>query len=213
MTPIADMVRQMLEKGVAAEAIVIAVQGAELAAMSAPRPQTSADESADRRREKDRLRKQAARGNPQKSADICGNPQTESLSKTLIITKSPSVERGASKAVSADKRGQRLPEGWQPRASDWAEAQRILGFRAAAELLNFRDYWIAKPGHHGVKTDWDATWRRWARKAVEYGNGKTTDNPRAGSLIGSIHRELAALQSEEDSDPQMPGGDLFGVSR
>lgn len=28
----------------------------------------------------------------------------------------------------------------------------------------FRDYWIAKPGQSGVKTDWEATWRNWVRR-------------------------------------------------
>jgi hypothetical protein len=33
------------------------------------------------------------------------------------------------------------------------------------EALVFRDYWLAVPGPKGKKTDWEATWRNWIRRA------------------------------------------------
>lgn len=54
-------------------------------------------------------------------------------------------------------KGCRLPSDWQPREHQ----DQIL------ELDKFRDYWVAQPGQKGVKTDWDATWRNWIRRAAE----------------------------------------------
>ena len=34
-----------------------------------------------------------------------------------------------------------------------------------ATFLEFKDYWIAKAGKDGCKTDWEATWRNWVRRA------------------------------------------------
>jgi hypothetical protein len=40
------------------------------------------------------------------------------------------------------------------------------------EIEKFRDYWNALPGARGRKSDWNATFRNWLRKAAEYrGNG------------------------------------------
>lgn len=36
---------------------------------------------------------------------------------------------------------------------------------AQATFLEFKDYWIAKAGKDGCKTDWEATWRNWVRRA------------------------------------------------
>lgn len=36
------------------------------------------------------------------------------------------------------------------------------------EYEKFCDYWKAKPGKAGIKLDWNATWRNWWRKALEY---------------------------------------------
>ncbi len=51
-----------------------------------------------------------------------------------------------------------LPDRWR----QWAEEVRPdLDVEATAE--SFRDYWVAKPGKDGRKSDWQATWRNWVR--------------------------------------------------
>ena len=51
-----------------------------------------------------------------------------------------------------------LPDDWRA----WAEAQRPdLDVLLVADA--FRDFWIAKPGKDGRKSDWQATWRNWVR--------------------------------------------------
>ena len=195
------MVRKLFEKGADHDAILIAIEAAEhamLAGMSASRPQMSADESADRRREKDRIRKRLARGNPQISAECPQTSADASLSKKEILTESPSLERGAKQRVSGGQRGQRLPDGWRPTTPDWRTAADHLGdHRARVELEKFRDHWKQQPGQRGVKLDWNAAWRNWTRRAGDYGghNGKT---PNGGGSILAAFDEVIAGTSQPD---------------
>lgn len=61
-------------------------------------------------------------------------------------------------------RGTALPKDWELPGDwrTWAE-----GARPDVDVLtvadSFRDYWVAKPGKDGRKTDWLATWRNWVR--------------------------------------------------
>ena len=51
-----------------------------------------------------------------------------------------------------------LPDDWKT----WAEGERPdLDVTTVAD--SFRDYWVAKPGKDGRKSDWKATWRNWVR--------------------------------------------------
>lgn len=86
----------------------------------------------------------------------------------------PSPSESTKPAVSVRTRGSRLSEAWEPGESGgaFAEQQGLRNGRAAAELAKFRDYWCSQPGQRGVKTDWQATWRNWVRKATEGQPGK-----------------------------------------
>lgn len=62
--------------------------------------------------------------------------------------------------------GSRLPADWHPSPDElrWArDARPDLDMRL--EVESFRDYWTAKPGKDGRKSDWSATWRNWVRRA------------------------------------------------
>jgi len=175
VTPIAAMVKAMLEKGVAHDAIVIAVEGAEqvlINSASAEIRGQSVDVQAEKRREKDRIRKQLARGIPQKSADVRRNPQMSENASLSKESKKEEIreERGR---MRANVRGQRLPEDWAPSLPDTAIADEMLGGpeRRNAELEKFRDHWKQQPGGKGVKLDWNAAWRNWIRRAAEYRGG------------------------------------------
>jgi hypothetical protein len=199
-TPIADMVRRMLEKGVAHEAIIMAIEGAELARVSADvhrtKPDTNADTAADRRRAYDRERKRNVRGSPLAST---GHPR---MSANSPLSQEEREEKKES------KRGTRLPDKWTPPVADWVLARDLIGdTRTRAELAKFTDHWKQQPGQRGVKLDWSATWRNWIRRAAEYGNGKTSPN-RPGSLVGSIQRELADLEREDETDPPVYPGHI-----
>lgn len=61
--------------------------------------------------------------------------------------------------------GSHLPEDWVPSDEDvdFCKTERPdLDPEKVAE--EFRDYWIAKPGKDGRKSNWSATWRNWVRR-------------------------------------------------
>lgn len=75
---------------------------------------------------------------------------------------SPSPMEGR---ASRSDRGSHLPKDWQPSGEEisFCHAERPdLNPRRVAD--EFRDYWTAKPGKDGRKTDWPATWRNWVRR-------------------------------------------------
>lgn len=65
-------------------------------------------------------------------------------------------------------RGTRLPDGWQPdqALADWTRTNAPAAANAL-EVDRFRDYWQSLSGQRGVRADWAATWRNWARRCQE----------------------------------------------
>jgi uncharacterized protein YdaU (DUF1376 family) len=73
------------------------------------------------------------------------------------------------KTLKADaSRGSRLPTDWMlPRLwGEWAiEERKDLTAEDVRKIAaSFKDHWISQPSRHGVKADWEATWRNWIRK-------------------------------------------------
>jgi hypothetical protein len=96
------------------------------------------------------------------------------------------------------QRGSRLPADWIPSAEhvSWAKEKRP-DLNVDDESDGFRDYWTAKPGQGGVKTNWDATWRNWIRKA----NVNISKNlPRAGPQRPSTHSGFESLDYSKGMD-------------
>jgi hypothetical protein len=125
----------------------------------------SADETAERRRAKDRDRKRLLRGNPQTSADI----PRKSADTPLTLSSSPqeqiSIKEG--KKVRARKRAaSELSADWQPSESH---------FTAAASLNISRDgvlnkaedmrLWAKSTG--AMKVDWEATFHGFLRRDAQ----------------------------------------------
>ncbi len=82
----------------------------------------------------------------------------------LIIHEQESVPKKA-KLVKTD-RGCRLPADFEPDC-DFALAEGLPPERVKVEIAKFRDFWNARAGKDARKTDWQATWRNWVRKAIE----------------------------------------------
>lgn len=59
-------------------------------------------------------------------------------------------------------------------------------------FLDFRDYWIAKPGKDGRKADWQATWRGWVRRQGQF------DKPQAKPPESLYERNLRAVGIEPE---------------
>jgi len=119
----------------------------------------------------------------------------------------PSVVRSPQKS-----RGEFLPQDWKPCIEGQRMATAAMGGRDAAleQLEQFRDYWFAKSGADGRKRDWDAAWRNWIRKAVEYGkrNGPRTRQQKPPTGHAAL---IAATRSRLGPSPDGGGGEA-GIS-
>ena len=82
-------------------------------------------------------------------------------------TSKPSTAKKPSPRARSS-RGTRLPDGWQPdqALADWTRANAPAAANAV-EVDRFRDYWQSLSGQRGVRADWAATWRNWARRCQE----------------------------------------------
>ena len=101
------------------------------------------------------------------------------------------------KPAKSDRRGRRLPDGWAP-ARTAATLDLETGHDPAwleRELDRFRDHWAAQAGAKGRKSDWDATWRNWLRRADDYAPSR----PRGGAREGPDWDRLMARAVAADT--------------
>lgn len=92
---------------------------------------------------------------------VAADAAPATASANTVEAKKPSPRARAS-------RGTRLPDGWQPdqALADWTRANAPAAANAV-EVDRFRDYWQSLSGQRGVRADWAATWRNWARRCQE----------------------------------------------
>lgn len=104
-------------------------------------------------------------------------------------------------------RGTRLPEGWRPSDEGRLYAVEILGSNSAArtQLENFCDHWLAKAGPDARKVNWELTWRRWVRRALEL-----RPPPNGPPRKASLSPRMQALSEIYDEQPSSPGDDEAG---
>lgn len=104
-----------------------------------------------------------------------GDPETAAELVTVAADAAPATANAkpASKASKPSKRtrasrGTRLPDGWQPdqALADWTKVNAPAAANAT-EVDRFRDYWQSLSGQRGIRADWAATWRNWARRCQE----------------------------------------------
>ena len=103
---------------------------------------------------------------------------------------SPSESEGAPAPAVADApaaptaKGHRLPDGWEPRPEVIQQmASEAPHVDLRREHTKFTDYWTSQPGARGRKTDWNAVWRNWVRRAAEQAprtGNRSTDRAVAG---------------------------------
>jgi hypothetical protein len=65
--------------------------------------------------------------------------------------------------------GTRIPDPFivDEAMKDWAVDRGYTGEWCMQQTERFINYWTAKPGKDGTKTDWRATWRNWILKAAD----------------------------------------------
>ncbi|WP_375628490.1 DUF1376 domain-containing protein [Bartonella sp. TT67HLJMS] len=88
-------------------------------------------------------------------------------------------------------RGCRLPTDFEP-DYDFAIAEGLPPERVKVEIAKFRDYWNAKAGKDACKTDWQATWRNWVRRAIE-GLEKTKNTNNNGGNNGNYTQKQKSI--------------------
>lgn len=103
-----------------------------------------------------------------------GQGQGQGLKKESKKSSLRSHKENGAKAPSNGEeqkipRASRLPEGWEPfdENYDLAISWGLIDSEIRTEHAKFTDYWTAKSGKDATKTDWDATWRNWMRKAAD----------------------------------------------
>lgn len=209
MTAICAAIAAMRAKGIPADDILDIVE-----AMAAAQPAhvtmaSPIDESAERRRAKDRERKREKAESLRKSAEICGKsaeqfPSSEEKAPIPPKTQpSPSQEK-TPKGVQ--KKGSELPEDWRLTDQNRRDAERI-GLHSSEvdrEAEKFRDYWRSKPGAGRLKTDWPATWRNWCRNVVERRSGRAPPGQQTSTSNGWMEaaREFGNHDDERDHNPK-----------
>jgi len=119
----------------------------------------------------------------------------------------------ASRKRSATARATRLPEDWWPgdhlRAwfGDNCPQLAAVEGRAKRETENFRDYWHGKAGRDATKLDWDATWRKWMRKADDnFGNWGRGLRPAGGERPSASRAAGEQAQSLRRRPREGPSG-------
>ena len=106
-------------------------------------------------------------------------PSKEPLVLVSPLEKPTTEKPLKEKKAKSEPKATRLPEffavgpdetGEWPVPDFYTEFCESLGWtinETFDEALVFRDYWLAVPGPKGKKTDWEATWRNWIRRADE----------------------------------------------
>lgn len=101
---------------------------------------------------------------------------------TLASLVAPSAEQVKSPPRTRRERGVRITDNWAPTDQTCAVV-RALGLDPVKILSAFRDHWAADGSDRAWKVNWDAAFRQWARKDLEFRNrpgvrfSPATNNP------------------------------------
>jgi hypothetical protein len=185
MTPIADMIEQMVAGGVAMEMILVAVRAAELSRGNSGG--IPVDVSAEKRRAYDRERKRIKKHSGGIPVE---NPRNSNVA---------SIEEYKSKPSSRD-RGCRIPADFEPDLNV-ALSRGMSRKRAETQAAKFKNYWMAKSGRDAVKLDWEKTWENWVISDLERNPPDAKPEERD---------DLGGFYAPADS-PQLEAWDQFGL--
>lgn len=187
MTPIADMIEQMLSENAPQAAILAAVRAMERVT-SVTRDKALLSRVTKRDADKKR---QAARRQRLKFQSLATEAQANDGAAVGVTVTRDSVTRPCDLLSSINEEGLskevkkvRKQEGTENARATRMQADAILTepFRQAAIDLGARpedipgawaefvDYWIGVPGSRGTKLDWPATWRNRVRDTLKRGN-------------------------------------------
>ena len=144
------------------------------------------------------VRETSAEGVHQTSApNIEGNREPNKESNRDIIylgdyPKKKDGERKRDRPKPKPSKGSRIAPDWNPSEADcqYASERGYTDPQIARMAGAFRDHYLALPGQKAVKLDWEATWRNWVRKDIEFNGppdkrkGAKTTKPNKNQLAG-----------------------------
>lgn len=97
----------------------------------------------------------------------------------------------------ASSKGTRIPDPFivDEAMRDWAIDRGYTGEWCMQQTERFINYWTAKPGKDGVKSDWRATWRNWILKAADdLPRNRTNQDP---DLFGRAMQRAAEREAQQ----------------
>ena len=101
------------------------------------------------------------------------------------------------------RKAHRLPVDWEPLPLTNDAGQAVAGWPPGAlerELARFRDWAASASGPNAVKSDWQAAWRNWIRKAHDegrYKNGTANHRHDKQPLVDIARRVAADLEARQ----------------
>lgn len=124
--------------------------------------------------------------------------RNESVTRDAASLSIESKKEEVKKEKRESAKGAQLSAGWRPDPGSWHDAVAILGSedRAEYELKKFADHALEKGR---VAKDWNAAWRNWAKRAVEFGgkNGNASigyrSDPNAGRATTREAQHVTAV--------------------
>ena len=116
--------------------------------------------------------------------------------QTVAADAAPATANTSKPSKASKARGTRLPDGWQPdqALADWTRANAPAAANAT-EVDRFRDYWQSLSGQRGIRADWAATWRNWARRCQEQAHGPQRGPAPRSTTSDRVNGWLALAES------------------
>ena len=133
-------------------------------------------------------------GNPsigkQRGFSPSDNPVVKGVDKPQspeAISQSPEREKKRAKKATRIPVNATVSEEWKQRARE----QGLSFDQAELEAKKFVDHWLGISGAKGVKCDWQATWRNWIRRSLEYSQkgGQKTKQERIADDLERFKRK------------------------
>jgi hypothetical protein len=196
-TPIADMITEMLKNCIPLEMIIVAVRSMERAVST----RQGVDGTAEKRRAWDREYRRNKRGMSADPPDIHPKPPDVGNGALPFLQE----DKKHSEVVRKKERGCKLPPDWKPNEKHYGDGAKLgMNRTAVDDRAAAMRCWCDANANRSIttKANWDAAfsgaWLKDPNQRNGTPNGKTQDNPRAGSLIGAIDRRLAEIARESD---------------
>lgn len=214
MTPIADMVEEMLAACVPHGIIVSAIRVAERPvtvgnALPKARSRKAVNQKSYRERNKGGGVALAASPSPVTEAVTLGNTVATNVTSAPLsilpsLTSSDVLfeeKKEKKKEVSARARGARLPDDWRPDEAGWdfAAARGHAARVIEDEILKFRNYWTNRTDKQACKPRWDRAWQNWILNVKGNTNGQSSVLAASSRLVERVRQFDAPAPPEQSS--------------